>query len=110
MNQQISGAASALSLKKKEKAVPDYYKSQSSHLQCDIPFFPQPPLGTESNPVTKSFLLLEASVSHRFILYLIALAYVALPFCVPISDKIACFIRTKYLFHIAQVPQSRALA
>ena len=36
-------------------------------------------------------------MSHRFILYLIALAYVAPPpFCVPISDKIACFIRTKY--------------
>jgi hypothetical protein len=35
----IRGRVSAES-EKKEKAVPGYYKSQSSHLQCDIPFFP----------------------------------------------------------------------
>ena len=48
-------------------------------------------------------------MSHRFILCLIALAYVALPFCVHISDIIACFIRTK-LFHMAQMASSCASA
>ena len=85
MNQRIAGAASELSLKKKEKSCAGLiYKTVESFEMIRYPFSSPTTTWNRANPLTKSFS--EASVSHSFILYLIALAYVAPPFCVPISD------------------------
>ena len=106
INQRIAGAASGLSLKKKKKAVLRLYIRQSSHLKSFvIPFLPPTTTWNRADPLTKSFS--EASVSHSFILYLIALAYVAPPFaCLSAIRSLVSFVSNKPVFLFLQMASS----
>ena len=78
MNQLVSRGRVRSESEKKRKAVLRKYISRVILSESITPPFPQPTTTwNRANPLTKSYLA-EASVSHRFILCLIALAYVAL--------------------------------